>query len=83
LGHREALGIALALAAGAAFIAAGARLWAQAKWWRAAAVTGASVSLLFFVVFFQPLILFGMALDVAVLVAVVWFEWPPKAMVGA
>jgi hypothetical protein len=28
-------------------------------------------------------ILFGMALDVAVIVALVWLKWPTKSMVGA
>jgi hypothetical protein len=40
-------------------------------------------ALLFFVVFFQPLILIGMALDVAVIVALVWLDWPTKSIVGA
>ena len=83
IGERKALGLALTLAGGAAFIIAGAGLWAQAEWWRALAVTSAALSLLFFLVFFQPLILFGMALDVAVIVALVWLDWPTKSMVGA
>ena len=81
--QRKALGIALTLAAGAAFIIAGGGLWAQAEWWRALAVTAAALSLLFFVVFFQPLILFGMALDIAVIVALAWLGWPTKSMIGA
>jgi hypothetical protein len=83
IGERKVLGIVLTLAAGAAFVIAGGGLWAQAEWWRALAVRGAALSLLFFAVFFQPLILVGMALDVAVIVALVWLEWPTKAMVGA
>jgi hypothetical protein len=75
--------LALSLAGGAAFIIAGGGLWAQAVWWRALAVTGAALSLLLFVLFFQPLIVFGMALDVAVIVALVWLAWPTKSMVGA
>jgi hypothetical protein len=58
-------------------------LWAHAEWWRAFAVTGAALSLLFFVVFFQPVILFGLALDVAIIVALVWLKWPSESMVGA
>jgi hypothetical protein len=81
--QRKALGIALTLAAGAAFVIAGAGLWAHAEWWRAVAVAGAALSLVFFGVFFQPVILFGMALDVAVIVALVWLQWPTKSMVGA
>jgi hypothetical protein len=83
LGERKILGLALTLAAGAAFVIAGGGLWAQAEWWRALTITGAALSLLFFLVFFQPLILFGMALDVAVIVALVWLDWPTKSMVGA
>jgi hypothetical protein len=37
----------------------------------------------YFVVFFQPAILFGMALDVAVIVALAWRSWPTRSMVGA
>lgn len=81
--QRKAVGTALTLAAGAAFVIAGAALWAHAEWWRPLAVAGAALSLLFFVVFFQPVILFGMALDVAVIVALVWLKWPTKSMVGA
>jgi len=83
IGERKALGLTLTLAAGAAFVIAGGGLWAQAEWWRALAVTAAALSLLFFVVFFQPLILFGMALDIAVIVALTWLSWPTKSMVGA
>lgn len=82
-GERKVLGVVLTLAAGAVFVVAGGGLWAQAEWWRALAVTGAALSLVFFVVFFQPLILFGLALDVTVIVALVWLDWPTKSMVGA
>jgi hypothetical protein len=83
VGERKALGLALTLAAGAAFVIAGAALWADAEWWRALAITGAALSLLFFAAFFQPVILFGIALDVAIIVALAWFSWPTKSMVGA
>ena len=83
IGEKKALGLTLTLAAGAAFVIAGGGLWAQAEWWRALAVTAAALSFVFFVVFFQPLILFGLALDVAVIVALVWLKWPSESMVGA
>jgi hypothetical protein len=82
-GEGKVVGLALTLAAGAAFAVAGGGLWAQAEWWRALAVTGAALSLVFFVVFFQPVILLGMALDVAVIVALAWLSWPTRSMVGA
>jgi hypothetical protein len=82
-GGGKALGLPLTLLAGAVLIAAAAGLWAHADWWRTVAVAGALLSLLFFAAFFQPLIMFGMALDVAVIVALVWLHWPTKSMVGA
>ncbi len=84
VGERKLLGLALTLAAGAAFVIAGAGLWMEAGWRRRAlAVTGAACSLVFFAFFFQPVILFGLALDVAVIVALVWLEWPSQSTVGA
>ena len=80
---RKLLGLVLTLAAGAAFVMAGAGLWLQAPWWRALAVSGAGLSLLFFAVFFQPTIVFGIALDVAVIVALVWFKWRAASILGA
>jgi hypothetical protein len=82
-GEKRAVGLALTLAAGAAFVVAGAALWAEAEWWRPLAVAAAAASLAYFAVFFQPVVLFGMALDVAVIVALAWLSWPTKSMVGA
>jgi hypothetical protein len=82
-GEKKAVGLALTLAAGAAFAIAGAALWAEAEWWRPLAVAAATASLVYFLVFFQPAILFGIALDVAVIVALAWLSWPTKSMVGA
>jgi hypothetical protein len=80
---KKAVGLVLTLAAGAAFLIAGAALWAEAEWWRPLALAAAAASLLYFVVFFQPVIVFGMALDVALIVALAWLSWPTKSMVGA
>lgn len=83
LGDRKGLAAALTLAAGALFAAAGIGLWAHADWWRAATVAGAVASLGFFVAFFNPFILIGIALDVGLLVAVGVRHWPSEATVGA
>jgi hypothetical protein len=83
IGDRKVVGLSLTLAGGAAFVIAGGALWAEAEWWRPLAMTAAAASLVYFVVFFQPAILFGMALDVAVILALAWFSWPTKSMVGA
>jgi hypothetical protein len=82
-GERKVVGLALTVAAGAAFVIAGGALWAEVEWWRPLAVAAAAASLVYFVVFFQPVILFGMVLDVAVIVALAWFSWPTRSMVGA
>jgi hypothetical protein len=82
-GEKKAVGFALTLASGAAFVIAGAALWAQVEWWRPLAVAAAAASLVYFVVLFQPAILFGLVLDVAVIIALAWLSWPTKSMVGA
>ena len=69
------------------FSAAGAGLLGQRSWWRAAAVSAAVVSLLALVIFAsgtetQPL-LSAAAMDVAVLVALLWIHWPTAALIGA
>jgi NADH:ubiquinone oxidoreductase subunit 6 (subunit J) len=83
LGRQKGISVGLTLAAGALFVVAAVGLWARAEWWRPVTVTGAALSLLFFVVYFNPFILFGMALDVGLIVAIAWLDWPSKSMVGA
>jgi hypothetical protein len=83
VGDSHGLGIMLALAAGAVFLLAAVELWMRAARWRALAVTAAAVSLCFFLVFFQPVILLGVAFDAAVIVALVWLRWPSPSTAGA
>lgn len=70
-----------------AFSAAGVGLLGQWTWWRAAAVGSAIVSLAALVVFAsgaqaQPL-LSAAAMDVVVLVGLLWIKWPTVALIGA
>jgi hypothetical protein len=67
VGNRRSAGLALTLIAGLVLVTSGAALVAHASAWRALALTGAALSLVFFLIFFQPLILFGLGLDVAML----------------
>ena len=83
VGDSHSLGVGLALTAGIAFLLAAVELWVRARRWRALAVLAASVSLCFFLVFFQPLILVGVAFDAAVIAALAWLKWPSPAAVGA
>ena len=82
-GNQQVAGVVLALVAGGILILAGAALAMAASPWRVLAVVGAGVSLLFFVVYFQPLILIGLGIDIAILVLVGRLSWPTKEMVGA
>jgi hypothetical protein len=83
IGDRKALAAVSTLAAGALFVVAGIGLWAHAGWWRPVTVAAAVISLMYFVVFFNPLILLGMAIDVGLIIAIVWLDWPTQSMVGA
>jgi hypothetical protein len=71
----------------AGFVAVGVGLLGQHAWWRPVAVGAAGVSILALVLFangdaLQPL-LSAAAMDVAVLVALLWIGWPSVHLVGA
>jgi hypothetical protein len=75
------------LLAVAGFVAAGAGLLGQQAWWRGLAVGAAGVSLLGLILFArggdaQPLLSAGL-MDVAILVALLWAQWPSADLVGA
>ncbi len=59
-------------------IAGLAALFGQ-TWWRPVAVASSLVSLALFVVFWNRGLIVGAAIDVAVLVAVLWLRWPQVA----
>lgn len=69
------------------FVTAGIGLLGQDAWWRTLAVASAGVSLLALVLFVsgsstQP-VLSAAAMDIAILVALVWTHWPSVDLVGA
>ena len=86
-GTTRALGAVLWLAVIAGFAASGVGLLGQRPWWRAAAVGAAVASLVALTVFAsgtetQPLVS-AAAMDVVVLVALLWIRWPTTELVGA
>lgn len=83
LGSQKALASTVAVAVAAILIVAGIGLWAHAEWWRAAAVVGLSISFVLMVVYFTPWFLFIEAVNAALIVSIVWLDWPSKTMVGA
>jgi hypothetical protein len=81
------IGSLLWLSVIAGFVAAGVGLLGQHTWWRTVAVGAAGVSILALVLFanadaLQPLVS-AAAMDVAVLVALLWLQWPSAYLVGA
>ena len=77
------LGTALWVAALLSFELAGIGVFAGQGWWRALAIGGAVVSLLVMALFWQPNFIIGAAIDIGILVALLWAHWPTSALVGA
>ncbi len=51
--------------------------------WRGLAVLSASLSLVLLVVFWHPWLIFGIALDLGMLVSILWAHWPTSSMIGS
>ncbi len=71
----------------AGFVAAGVGLLGQHAWWRTLAVGSSAVSLLALVLFVQGTsiqpVLSAALMDVAILLALLWLQWPSADLVGA
>jgi hypothetical protein len=78
----HSLGNALWVVALLAFIAAGAVLFAGWPWWRMLAIASSVISLLVIGLFWQPNMVFGAAVDIGILVALLWVHWPTAELVG-
>ena len=50
-------------------------------WWRTLAIAGGAISLFMLVVYLHPLMILGTGLSIAILVALLWFHWPPTSLV--
>jgi hypothetical protein len=82
-GDRKALAQALAVLAAALFLMAGAGLIGHLDWWRPLTVAGAAASLLLMAVYFHPWLSLGVGIKTALIAAIVWLDWPSRALVGA
>ena len=82
LGGQRALAVAMALAVAGLLVAAGVGLWAHAEWWRPVAVTGLAGSFILMVLYFNPWFLLIQAVNLALVVTLVWGAWPTKSMLG-
>jgi signal transduction histidine kinase len=77
------LGNTLSTIALLAFVFTGFIVFFGMEWWRAVAVVAAIASLIVIVLFWQPNMVLGIAVDVAILAAVLWMHWPTPEMIGA
>ena len=66
----------LAVVSALAFVVSGIALFASAELWQPAAVVGSAVSLVLFVLFFHRWLVFGIAIDVAIIGSVLSWHVP-------
>jgi len=72
------IGGLLWLAGGIALVAAGLGVLGfviPADWWRGLAIAGGVLSLFMLALYFHPMMIIGTAASIAVLVALLWFQW--------
>ncbi|MGD2251487.1 MAG: hypothetical protein PVF70_01070 [Anaerolineales bacterium] len=50
--------------------------------WRGMAIGSAIVSALLLIAFWHSWLILGVLLDVAILVALLWLQWPPESLIG-
>jgi hypothetical protein len=86
LGNQRALVVGLMIAAIALFSAAGVGLLFHAGWWGPMTVVAAGVSLLLVVLFpgaiLNAWLIAPVAINVGLIMGVVWFAWPSRAAFG-
>ena len=74
--------LTIAYAYAAALTVAGVGLFAHQDWWQPAAIVGAALSLLLLVLFFNPWITVGVAINVALILVLVQTDWPSAGTLG-
>ena len=79
----QSLGNFLWVATLLTFVLAAILLFFSVEWWRAVAVVASVLSLVVIVLFWQPNMVLGVAVDVGILVALLWAKWPTPVLLGA
>jgi hypothetical protein len=51
--------------------------------WRTVAVVSACLSLLLLIVYWHPWLVLGVVIDIVILVALLWLDWPPMAFIDS
>lgn len=65
------------------FFATGVAVFVQQGWWRTLAVVSSIVSLLVLGLLWNRGLVVGIAVDVAILIALLWAHWPSASQVGS
>ncbi|MCC6169194.1 MAG: hypothetical protein IT329_18375 [Caldilineaceae bacterium] len=79
----NSLGNALWVVTLLAFIAAGIAVFAGMGWWRGLAILASVLSLIVIGLFWQPNMILGAAVNIGILVALLWVHWPAPQVLGA
>lgn len=82
-GTLRSLGMTVFVLAAIGFFAAGLGVFIQQGWWRPVAMISSLVSLLVMVALWYRGLIVGAAIDVAILIALLWMHWPSASAVGS
>jgi hypothetical protein len=77
------VGVGLVVAVLLGFTLTGASLLLGLAWWRTAAVASAAASLIQLALFFHPWLSLGLAINTAIIAALVLAGWPPVDLIGS
>ncbi|HKZ19298.1 MAG TPA: hypothetical protein VJQ57_04245 [Acidimicrobiia bacterium] len=83
VGEQRGLAVTLALAAAVLLVVGGVGLWLTGSWWRLIAVAALAFSFLLMILFFHPWLIPIQVINAALIVSLLWLDWPSEAMVGA
>ncbi len=73
----------LALTAAVLYVGAAGGLFTHQEWWRVTTVAASVISLALFALYFNPWLALAVFIDVALVWALVWGQWPSVAQLGA
>jgi hypothetical protein len=66
----------------AAFVLAGLGVFFGADWWRLFAAVGAASGLVLLVLYWHVWLWIGISMNAAILVLLLWANWPPASAIG-
>ena len=83
VGDQRGIAIIFAVAAASLLIVSGIGLWVGGSWWRPLAVVGLAASFLLMSLFFHPWFIPIQIINAGLIIALLWLDWPSRALVGA